>query len=355
MVLHNKPMKLKIFFLSICLLQLNGCSRQKSVQCQEEETVAETEIDKIGGLTLVAPPQPFAKNPMIDIQKVNADWIAVIPYGFTRVGEPKVYFNMNRQWWGEKEEGIIESIKKAHESGIKVMLKPQIYVPGDWTGTLDFEKEEDWKSWEKENRKYTLEMAKLAEAEKVDLFCFGTEFKNAINKRPEYWIGLIREVRTTYKGAVTYASNWDNYNHIPFWSELDYVGINAYFPLCTTKTPTSEELTKAWQPILRDMEDFQCEVEKPIIFTEFGYLSVDACASKTWELEAKVHSIEINEEAQANALDALFTTFWDKNWWAGGFLWKWFPDMQGHEGYPDKDYTPQGKKAETVVKYWYGK
>ena len=348
-------MKIKFFLLLFCVLQFNGCIQQKTVQCQEDEKTVALKIEKMGGLTLVAPPKPFLENPMIAIQKVNADWIAVIPYGFTRKGEAKVYFNMSRQWWGERKEGIVETIKKAHESGIKVMLKPQIYVPGDWTGTLDFESDEDWEKWEKGNTEYTLEMAKLAEAEQIDLFCFGTEFKNAINKRPEYWVGLIREVRTIYKGSLTYASNWDNYNNIPFWSELDYVGINAYFPLCTTKTPTTEELTKAWQPILKDMENFQCEVSKPIIFTEFGYLSVDACASKTWELEEKVHSIEINEQAQANALDVLFATFWEKDWWAGGFLWKWFPDMQGHEGYPEKDYTPQGKKAETVVKSWYGK
>lgn len=348
-------MKLKILILFILCLQFNGCTQQKAMQCQDEETAFEATTDKMGGLTLVAPPQPFSENPMLAIQKVNADWVAIIPYGFTRKSVPKVHFNTDRQWWGEREEGIIESTKKAHEAGIKVMLKPQIYVPGDWTGTLDFNSTTDWETWEAGNDDYTLAMAKLAENQKVDLFCFGTEFKNAINKRPEYWVGLIRKVRTIYKGKITYASNWDNYENIPFWSELDYVGINAYFPLCTTKTPTKEELTKAWQPILQKMEAFQCEVDKPIIFTEFGYLSVDACASKTWELEAKVHSIDINETAQAVALDALFSTFWNKKWWSGGFLWKWFPDMQGHEGYPDKDYTPQGKEAEATITDWYKK
>jgi hypothetical protein len=27
--------------------------------------------------------------------------------------------------------------------------------------------------------------------------------------------------------------------------------------------------------------------------------------------------------------------------------------MQGHEGNPDKDYTPQGKRAEKVLKRWF--
>lgn len=350
-------MKLKLLLLLSITFFTNSCLNQKAAQCQEEKTTETVEkdvkIDKMGGLTLVAPPKPFVKNPMIDIQKVNADWIAVIPYGFTRPNEPKVSFNINWQWWGEKKEGVVKSIQLAKAAGINVMLKPQIYVPGDWTGTLDFNSDKEWENWEKGNTEYTLSMAKLAEAEKVELFCFGTEFKNAIKQRPEYWVNLIRQVREIYKGKLTYASNWDNYHNIPFWSELDYVGINAYFPLSTTKTPTKEELLNYWKPVVKAMEDFQCTVDKPIIFTEFGYLSVDACASKTWELENKIKSIDINETAQAIALDALFTTFWKKNWWSGGFLWKWFPDMQGHEGYPDKDYTPQGKEAEKVVKHWY--
>jgi len=65
--------------------------------------------------------------------------------------------------------------------------------------------------------------------------------------------------------------------------------------------------------------------------------------------------LDINERAQANALNSLYEIFSQQEFWAGGFLWKWFPNMQGHEGYPDKDYTPQGKIAEDVISEWYGK
>ncbi|MEZ4950744.1 MAG: hypothetical protein R2784_15360 [Saprospiraceae bacterium] len=95
---------------------------------------------------------------------------------------------------------------------------------------------------------------------------------------------------------------------------------------------------------------------KPLLFTEYGYLSVDKCTWKTWEIEKQIHDYPINQTAQANAYQALFDTFWDKSYWAGGFLWKWFPEMKGHEGYPEKDYTPQGKEAERVVRFqnYYG-
>ncbi|MEL6865638.1 MAG: hypothetical protein AAFP19_14520, partial [Bacteroidota bacterium] len=68
-----------------------------------------------------------------------------------------------------------------------------------------------------------------------------------------------------------------------------------------------------------------------------------------------IQRLNINEQAQANALEALYSSFWQEPFWAGGFIWKWFPNMTGHEGYPGKDYTPQGKKAEAIVKSWYQK
>ncbi|MCB9332001.1 MAG: hypothetical protein H6574_13045 [Lewinellaceae bacterium] len=62
----------------------------------------------------------------------------------------------------------------------------------------------------------------------------------------------------------------------------------------------------------------------------------------------------INEQAQANCLEALLSTMQAEPWWAGGFLWKWFPNGRGHEGYPERDYTPQGKVGEAVLRRWYG-
>lgn len=59
--------------------------------------------------------------------------------------------------------------------------------------------------------------------------------------------------------------------------------------------------------------------------------------------EQGIEERNINEQAQANCFEALFSTFQPEDWWAGGFMWKWFPNMRGHEGYPERDYTPQGK------------
>jgi hypothetical protein len=311
---------------------------------------------KMNGLTFVAPPEPFVSDPMPAVKSVGASWIAVIPYGYTKIGVPEVRFDVNNwQWWGERPEGVRETIRQAHEDGLKVMLKPQIYIPYGWTGSLDFATPEEWAKWEAAYERYILLYADIARTMQVELFCIGTEFRNAVAKRPEYWQELIGKIRAAYPGQLTYSSNWDDWDQMPFWDQLDYVGLSGYFPLVDDVVPEVGKLCAAWKPICEKLKNFSAQHGgKPILFTEFGYLSVDGCGGRNWELERFIEGRNINEQAQANCFEALFATFQHEPWWAGGFLWKWFPNMRGHEGYPERDYTPQGKKAEKMLAYWYG-
>lgn len=305
---------------------------------------------------MVAPPDPFPENPMAAIKNTNANWIAVIPYAFSRKGKPEVHFQISGgQWWGERPEGIRESIRLAKEAGFHIMLKPQVWMHDEWVGNMDFDKEEDWKLWEKDYRSYILQNVKLAEELKVNMVCIATEYNIAAIKRANYFRTLIEEIKSIYSGKLTYCASWNDYQNIPFWEVLDYIGISAYFPLIDDAIPNMDKLLEAWKHITPEMEHLSKRVNKQILFTEFGYLSVDGCAGKSWEIEKRVEQLNINQMAQSIAYDALLKSFWDKTWWAGGFVWKWFPNGAGHEGYPEKDYTPQGKEAEIVLRTWYNK
>jgi hypothetical protein len=309
--------------------------------------------DVIRGITMVAPPQAFDDDPMVSIKSVNADWIAVVPYAYSRKGNPEVRFNSNRQWWGERPEGIIESIRAAHNRGLKVLIKPQVYVPGSWVGEVDYDNEVDWRIWEDSYKRYIMTYVEIAIEEGAEMLCVGTEYKIAVRKRETFWRQLIQDIRKDYSGLLIYSSNWDGYKNVPIWDELDYIGISAYFPLMKDKTPSVTKLRRRWRPIVSKLKKYSKKQGKRIVFTEYGYLTVDGCAYKSWELEKKVNQLSINQQAQANAYDALLTTFWNQDFWAGGFLWKWFPNGMGHEGYPERDYTPQGKLAEEVIRAKY--
>ena len=336
--------------ITVVALSFYSCQTPSMTQCDSPK------FEKLKGLSMVAQPDSFKYNPMLDVQKVKANWVAVIPYAFTRTNEPSVIYNTKKwQWWGERPIGVRTTIQLAKASGINVMLKPQIWVSQSWIGQLDFEKDTDWEKWEADYEKFMMIMTDIAVEEGVELFCIGTEFEIHAVERPEFWRQLIKKIRQKYSGKLTYAANWDNFEKTTFWDDLDYVGINAYFPLDDTKTPDVATLKKAWKKPLSKIQKLYCKYNKPILFTEFGYLSVDGCAYNTWELEDNLKTLPRNDNAQMNALEALFDTYWEKDWWAGGFLWKWYPDKKSHEGHYVKDYTPQGKISEKCLIKWYGK
>lgn len=342
-----------IYFISLTLLAagLFACAQPAQPPLQAAAPAAA----KINGLSFVAPPDPFALNPMPAVKSVGANWIAVVPYAFTRPGQPVVHYNEHGwQWWGERPEGVRETVRLAHEAGIRVLLKPQVYIPGSWTGALDFPTPAAWSQWEAGYEHYLLRMAQLADSTGADLFCIGTEFNTAIAKRPGFWFALIEKVRKVYSGKLVYSANWDDWERVPFWKKLDYIGLGGYFPLVDAPTPDTAALKAAWRPVCQRLRTFSQQQGRPVLFTEFGYLSVDGCGWRNWELENGVENRPVNETAQANCLAALFGTFQPERWWAGGFLWKWFPNMKGHEGYPERDYTPQGKAGEAVLRNWYG-
>jgi hypothetical protein len=310
---------------------------------------------KMSGLSFVAPPQSFRSAVMNEVKSINANWIATIPYAFSRNGEPSVHYSGGGgHWWGESPKGVRVTIDSAHRAGIKVMLKPQVYVPDGWPGSLDFNTDADWEKWEKEYVQYLMPFVDLGIEMKVEAICVGTEFRFSTKKREKFWRDLIAQIRKKYAGQLTYSSTWDEYMTVPFWDALDFAGINAYMPLVEKDTPSVSELCVAWKPYFEQIKAFQLKINKPIVFTEYGYMSVDGCGGKNWELEKKVKSLKINELAQGNCFEALHRTFGKMPWWQGGFLWKWFPDGQGHEGYFERDYTPQGKQSAAALRKWHG-
>lgn len=287
---------------------------------------------------------------MEGVHASGSNWVAIIPYGYSREGEPLVHFDADFQWWGEGQEGTIELIKLAKAAGFNIMLKPQVWLMRGWIGDFDAGSEEDWKLWEESYGMYILAFAKMAEAESVAMFCVGTEYKIATAQRPEYWKRLIASVREVYSGKITYAANWNEYREVDFWQELDYIGIDAYFPLMQEDEPLIAELSAAWNPIKTDLKLLHQKYQKPVLLTEYGYRSVNGAAGNQWEQDGK----PVNHNAQRKAYLALYDALWHEPWMAGGFAWKWhFKTNAG--GPADSHYTPQGKPALEVISTVYRK
>lgn len=328
------------FFLLICL---QACTAQK------------TEEKKINGVSFVANRNPVDSTHVSPVQLVNANYAAVMPFGFVpQKDKPQIIYNTDRQWYGETREGGRNYVSELHKAGIEVMVKPQIWIRnGEFTGYLKMETEAEWEALEESYRNFIIDYAKLAEEEEATIFCIGTELEQFVTNRPDFWTQLIIDIRKVYNGKLTYAANWDEYKKTPFWSQLDYIGIDAYFPVCEDQTPSVECATAGWQRWKEDMSAFAKAENHKVIFTEFGYRSVDYTGKEPWKADRSMTTV--NLEGQAQAMQALFDTVWDEEWMAGGFIWKWFIKHDEVGGPENNQFTPQNKPAEAVIRQHYGK
>lgn len=321
----------------------------QSCASQEQESI------KINGVSFVSNRNPVDSSHVSPVQRVNANYAAVMPFGFVpEADKPQVVFNTNRQWYGETKAGGRNYIDELHKGGIKVMVKPQIWLRhGGFTGYLKVETEEDWVALEDSYREFILDYALLAQEEGAALFCIGTELEQFVTNRPDFWTQLIVEIKEVYKGKLTYAANWDEYKKTPFWGQLDYIGVDAYFPVCEDKTPSIACATEGWNRWKDELSAFAKAHERKIIFTEFGYRSVDYTGKEPWKSDRSM--VTLNLEGQAQATQALFDAVWDEEWMAGGFIWKWFIKHDEVGGPENNRFTPQNKPAEAVIQDHYGK
>jgi hypothetical protein len=310
--------------------------------------------EKINGVSFVASRDSINQKHIDPIIHLNANYAAIMPFGFIRdLQHPEVIFNSDRQWFGETKTGVrqyIEVLKKQH---IKTMMKPQIWVwRGEFTGFINMKTEEEWLQLEQTYSNFILEYAQVAEDTHTDLFCIGTELETFVAKRPEFWNQLITKIKKTYKGELTYAANWNEYTKTPFWDQLDYIGIDAYFPLSEQQTPTFQDCKEGWKKHKTEIKAYSDQFQKPILFTEYGYRSIDFAAKAPWQSDGD--KSKVNMEAQLNATHALFDEFWNEDWFAGGFIWKWHHEYQEVGGENDNQFTPQNKPVEALVRKYYG-
>ena len=307
---------------------------------------------KINGVSFVASDNTVTKDMVLPLTNLNVNWVTLMPFGFmNKLDSPQLQYNLPFQWVNERKEGLENSIKIFKQQNIKIMLKPQIWIQqGEFTGHINMKTDQDWISFEKNYAEFILFYATIAEENKCELFCIGTELNTFVKNRPGFWIRLIPKIKQVYTGKITYAENWDTYQQVPFVNQLDYIGIDAYFPLVNSKTPKIEELEKAWSPIKQEIKSFSEKHDKKVLFTEYGYQSKDFTADKPWEHHQQD---SVNLEAQENSLTALYQQFWSEDFFAGGFIWKWFDNYSESGGLEDNDYTIQNKPSEEILKKYY--
>jgi len=291
------------------------------------------------------------------LRALGTTHLTLIPFGFQeRIDTPAIRMNTDARWYSESDAGIRTLATQARDRGMGLILKPHLWVgrysaEGQTRDQIGFSTEADWAAWEADYRRFMLHYAALAADVQADVLVIGTELARAAHERPTFWRGLIAEVRTVYDGSLTYAANWyDEYETLPFWDALDYIGVQAYFPLTDRPEPAPVNvLMEAWDEPVETLVSLAATADRPILFTEIGYRSVAYAAERPWAWpEREEASREPAAEAlQAALYQAFFERFAEAPWFAGAVLWKWHPSADRAR---PLGFSPQGKAAEAVIR-----
>ena len=158
----------------------------------------------------------------------------------------------------------------------------------------------------------------------------GTELDRTIEHEPQ-WRRIIAKVRQRYRGPLTYAANWTDYQRVPFWDDLDVIGVQAYFPL-TQKPgiPAEDDLELAWSRWRNELATFSRSEGRSVVFCELGYARSANAALRPWESR---ESGEHADEIQRRCMKAALTMLNEDEHVVGAFLWKWFAGPTTHESF----------------------
>jgi hypothetical protein len=288
------------------------------------------------------------KRTIDDIAAEGADTVSLVVDARQEDGEStRMYVDMRITMTVAQLSDIIQHAKLDH---LRVILMPIVLLDAprddtEWRGTL---KPRDWHSWFENYRDMIEHYARIANTNGVDVLVVGSELVSS-EKHVDEWINTIKEVRNIYKGQLTYSSNWDRYEQVPFWKYLDFVGMNSYWTLGKDRDVTVPEICKEWQSIQSKIFPFLEKVHKPMILLEAGWCSLANAAKDPWDYTQD--TLDEDDDLQTKLYEGFFQSWWGKPQLAGFALWEMHPggDLTG------KGYTPQGKPAEQVMREWFAK
>ena len=206
-----------------------------------------------------------------EIIKSNVEWLAVHPY-FSQPHESSATVSIIEDVgkWSSKDSMFISEINQAREKGFSVMLKPHLWLSEGWRSDIHFDTEEEWLRWFTAYKNQLLHYALLAEEAGAELFCIGTELRSSVERLPEQWIQFILELKTVYTGRLTYAANWNDpilEMDARFWQELDFIGIQGYYPLSEISNPELKDIVAGWKKHIVTLEEISRKYSRPILLS----------------------------------------------------------------------------------------
>jgi hypothetical protein len=310
--------------------------------CASAETVPAQRLD--GFNVIEAAGHPFgsasAKVALANAKHLGAGAIAIIPF----LWQPNPVSSGIRRGDDMTDVELRIAIRDAHALGLAAIVKPHVWVLESWAGAIAMNAESAWQDWFANYRRALGPIARIAEEEKAEALVIGTELSQT-TQQPQ-WNALIAETRRVYSGRLLYvAHNIEEAETVPFWDELDAIGVTLYPPLGADDDRDGRRNTM--RAVAARLDALTAKTGESILVAEIGLRSAVGAAAKPWE------SAEERASAPDPALQAQVLADWlailDRPSIQGVLIWRWLTDPDAG-GSTDTDFTVQGKPAERVLK-----
>lgn len=277
---------------------------------------------------------PEAAERLAALPALGVNAVALVPYAAQRKGSGELRFPLRM----ERDEAVAETARQARELGMKVLLKPQVWVRGGYPGDLDYPAPDARRRWFASYRRFVEHYADLAARIEANVFSVGVEFAK-LTRDPAPWRELIAVARERFDGPLVYSANFgEEFENLAFWDALDYVGLDQYYPL---------PADLATDHVAQKIESVHRASGRPVLLTEAGFIPRTRTHAQPWETEP---GGDFSLEAQAEAYEAIFRGLYGQPWLQGLFWWKLGTCGGGPE---DDSHRIWGKPALDVMSRWY--
>lgn len=294
----------------------------------------------------------LANASMKDLKDINGNAIAVVPYTFMRKPTIPVPLQISTRAGGETDGAVINNIKQAKALNLMVTMKPQIWLSGgSWPGDIEMKTKTEADLFFHHYGNWIKHYALLSQIHDVDLLCIGVEMVKTTTSYPARWKKLIKEIRALYDGPLVYAANWgDEFEQISFWKDLDYIGLNCYYPLSDHEELDVKKIKKNLKSTMNMVEGIVMKAKKPLLLTEVGFRS----SGSPWvQPHAKAANKSVNESNQALCFQLFFDEMGQRDWFTGWFWWKW-PSYASYRSNNPQSFAP-AEETKKVIKSAFAK
>lgn len=297
---------------------------------------------------------PYSAALLDELVRLGANTISITPFGriwSLRSTDIRMDFEAPYE---DNRQAIRRITEQAHARGLRVVLIPHLWVEtGGWRGEIDPGDAEGWRAYHRAYRHFLLSWAKDAADFGIDALSIGVECVSWSGRFGDVWTSLIADVREVFPGPLTYSANWDEVDNVIFWDLLDWVGVNAFYPLASHNDATYAEYEAGARAAIKGLVRSASVVGKPAVLMEVGYTTRRDAAIEPWLWPDHMSDVVVDEWEQARALAALMGAAAEHPDVLGFFLWRYYANLNDVSQEAPWGFSPHAKLAEPLLQSVY--